>query len=81
MRSLRVPATPVKLSEEEGGGWLEVGKGGSYDELVQRELVGRGLLPVVEAAWGTGGEEVAGKVRFEFLSVFSSYCCFEVAGN
>ncbi|GAA5876738.1 hypothetical protein JCM8547_002033 [Rhodosporidiobolus lusitaniae] len=64
MRALRGPSVPVQLSKEEarGGGVLEVGKGGTFDELVQRELVGRVVLPVVEAAWGTGGEEVAPKI-------------------
>ncbi|GAA5985030.1 hypothetical protein JCM11641_000823 [Rhodosporidiobolus odoratus] len=61
-RALRVPAVPIQLSEEEGGGLLEVAAGASFDELVQRDLVGKVLLPLVEAAWTTGGEEVAGQI-------------------
>ncbi|GAA5851668.1 hypothetical protein JCM9279_002539 [Rhodotorula babjevae] len=57
MRALRVPALPVEIE----GGVLEVGAGATYDELVQRELVGRTVLPVLEAAWATGGAEVANK--------------------
>ncbi|GAA5862749.1 hypothetical protein JCM1840_002660 [Sporobolomyces johnsonii] len=55
MRSLRVPSTAA----EDG---VEVGAGATFDELVQRELVGRVVLPVAEAAWATGGEEIARKV-------------------
>ncbi|GAA5886767.1 hypothetical protein JCM6882_005881 [Rhodosporidiobolus microsporus] len=62
MRALRISAVPTQLSEEDGGGVLEVGAGATFDELVQRELVARTLLPVVEAAWSTGGEEVAKKI-------------------
>ncbi|BGP49978.1 hypothetical protein JCM10450v2_005883 [Rhodotorula kratochvilovae] len=58
MRALRVPALPVEIE----GGVLEVGAGGTFDELVQRELVARTVLPVVEASWASGGEEVAKKV-------------------
>ncbi|GAA5935558.1 hypothetical protein JCM3775_003350 [Rhodotorula graminis] len=57
MRALRVPALPVEVD----GGVLEVGAGATYDELVQRELVARTVLPVLEAAWATGGAEVANK--------------------
>ncbi|GAA6030231.1 hypothetical protein JCM8097_009000 [Rhodosporidiobolus ruineniae] len=64
MRALRVPAVPVEVKKEDGDGegLLEVGGGGTFDELVQRELVAKTLLPVVEAAWGTGGEAVAQKI-------------------
>lgn len=68
MRALRVPALPVPVGEGEGGGGavLEVGAGATFDELVQRELVARTMLPVLEAAWTTGGEEIARKVRALF---------------
>ncbi|GAA5838754.1 hypothetical protein JCM11251_006727 [Rhodosporidiobolus azoricus] len=62
LRAMRIPAVPTQLSEEDGGGVLEVGAGGSFDELIQRELVAKTLLPVVEAAWSTGGEEVAKQI-------------------
>ncbi|GAA6017197.1 hypothetical protein JCM10207_002568 [Rhodosporidiobolus poonsookiae] len=54
-RALRIPV----VVGEDG---IEVGAGATFDELVQRELVGRCLLPVVEVAWGTGGEEVAKQI-------------------
>ncbi|GAA5889079.1 hypothetical protein JCM8208_007763 [Rhodotorula glutinis] len=57
MRALRIPALAVEIE----GGVLEVGAGATYDELVQRELVARTVLPVLEAAWATGGAEVANK--------------------
>ncbi|GJN92794.1 hypothetical protein Rhopal_005832-T1 [Rhodotorula paludigena] len=62
LRALRVPAVPVELRADEGGGTLEVGAGASFDELVQRELVAKTVLPVIEAAWASGGEEVARKI-------------------
>ncbi|GAA6048331.1 hypothetical protein JCM3770_000953 [Rhodotorula araucariae] len=58
MRALRVPALPV----ETDGGVVEVGAGATFDELVQRELVARTVLPVVESAWASGGDEVANKI-------------------
>ncbi|BGP18171.1 hypothetical protein JCM10213_009014 [Rhodosporidiobolus nylandii] len=61
-RALRFPAVPVALGEGEGSGMLETAAGATFDEMVQRELVGRVLLPVLEAAWTTGGEEVAQKI-------------------
>ncbi|KAM0752770.1 hypothetical protein T439DRAFT_342265 [Meredithblackwellia eburnea MCA 4105] len=36
-----------------------VGAGGTFDELITRELVAKVLLPVLEASWGTGGAEIA----------------------
>lgn len=65
MRALRVPAVPETF-ETSGGETVEVdtGAGATFDELVQRELVARTVLPVVEAAWASGGEEVAKKVSF-----------------
>lgn len=39
-----------------------VGAGATFDELVQRELVAKVILPVVEASWTTGGQEVGNKV-------------------
>ncbi|TKA52589.1 hypothetical protein B0A53_04599 [Rhodotorula sp. CCFEE 5036] len=63
MRAMRIPVVPEPVSAEEAGGsgdgLLEVGAGGSFDELVQRELVARTVLPVVEAAWASGGAEIA----------------------
>ncbi|BGP09779.1 GC-rich sequence DNA-binding factor 2 [Rhodotorula toruloides] len=63
MRALRVPAVPETF-ETAGGETAEVetGAGATFDELVQRELVARTVLPVVEAAWASGGEEVAKKI-------------------
>ncbi|CEQ40115.1 SPOSA6832_01682 [Sporobolomyces salmonicolor] len=55
MRSLRVPSTV-------GEDGIEMGAGATFDELVQGELIGRVVLPVAEAAWATGGEEIARKV-------------------
>lgn len=66
MRAMRIPVVPEPVSAEEAGGsgdgLLEVGAGGSFDELVQRELVARTVLPVVEAAWASGGAEIAKSV-------------------
>lgn len=63
MRALRVPVVPETVNDEGmAGGMLEVGAGATFDELVQRELVARTLLPVVEAAWASGGEAVARQV-------------------
>ncbi|KAG0659930.1 hypothetical protein C6P46_004870 [Rhodotorula mucilaginosa] len=64
MRAMRIPVVPEAVGREEGlgesgEGLLEVGAGGSFDELVQRELVARTVLPVVEAAWASGGAEIA----------------------
>ncbi|BGP33773.1 hypothetical protein JCM10296v2_005577 [Rhodotorula toruloides] len=63
MRALRVPAVPEKF-ETAGGETVEAetGAGATFDELVQRELVAKTVLPVVEAAWASGGEEVAKKI-------------------
>lgn len=63
MRALRVPVVPETVNDGGmAGGMLEVGAGATFDELVQRELVARTLLPVVEAAWASGGEAVARQV-------------------
>lgn len=69
MRAMRIPVVPEPVSTEEvaassgggelGEGLLDVGAGGSFDELVQRELVARTVLPVVEAAWASGGADIA----------------------
>lgn len=67
MRAIRIPVVPEPLDSEgvrEAGGVgaadvIEVGAGASFDELVQRELVARTLLPVVEAAWASGGAQIA----------------------
>lgn len=53
-RSLRISA----IAEGAGAGLL-------FDELLQRELVAKVILPVCEASWGTGGQEVAAKVSSE----------------
>lgn len=50
-RSLRIPASA------EG-----VGHGLLFDELLERELVAKVILPLVEASWGTGGQEIGLKV-------------------
>lgn len=68
MRAMRIPVVPEAVGGEEGlgeagGGVLEVGAGASFDELVQRELVARTVLPVVEAAWASGGADIAKSVR------------------
>lgn len=39
------------------------GAGMLFDELLQRELVAKVMLPVIEASWSTGGQEIAIKVR------------------
>lgn len=56
-RSLRLSA----ISELAGAGLL-------FDELLQRELVAKVILPVAEASWDTGGEAVAAKVSPPFVS-------------
>jgi len=58
-RSLR-----MHWSKEEDAVQL-VGGGLLFDELIQRELVAKVILPVVEAGWATGGEEVGARVSFQ----------------
>ena len=41
------------------------GAGLLFDEVIQRELVARVILPVVEASRSTGGQAVAEKVSFQ----------------
>lgn len=53
-RSLRIPAS----AEGVGAGLL-------FDELLERELVAKVILPLVEASWATGGEEMGAKVSNE----------------
>lgn len=38
------------------------GAGLLFDQIVQRELVAKVILPVVEASWSTGGQSIAVKV-------------------
>ncbi|KAK4050995.1 hypothetical protein OIV83_003124 [Microbotryomycetes sp. JL201] len=38
------------------------GAGSLFDELLQRELVAKVMLPVIEASWASGGQEVAQEV-------------------
>ncbi|SCV73710.1 BQ2448_6140 [Microbotryum intermedium] len=40
----------------------ETGSGATLDELLQRDLVAKVMLPVIEASWTTGGEDIARKV-------------------
>lgn len=60
-RSLRLSA----ISELAGAGLL-------FDDLLQRELVAKVILPVAEASWGNGGEEVAAKVSLASRGLVSS---------
>ncbi|GAA5881856.1 hypothetical protein JCM3774_003060 [Rhodotorula dairenensis] len=68
MRAIRIPVVPEPLDGDGNGapgaaaGVVEVGAGASFDELVQRELVARTLLPVVETAWASGGAEIAAQI-------------------
>lgn len=55
-RSLRMQRSGEEDEVQLAGGGL------LFDELVQRELVAKVILPVVEAGWGTGGEEVGAEV-------------------
>ncbi|KAM0790089.1 hypothetical protein ACM66B_005417 [Microbotryomycetes sp. NB124-2] len=59
-RSLRLPAEPLVI---EADGEVELaGAGSLFDELLQRELVAKVMLPVIEASWASGGQEVAQEV-------------------
>lgn len=76
MRAMRIPVVPEAVGSEEGmgesgEGLLEVGAGGSFDELVQRDLVARTVLPVVEAAWASGGADIAKSVRIWSMGMSS----------
>ncbi|GAA5977143.1 hypothetical protein JCM10908_004871 [Rhodotorula pacifica] len=67
MRAIRIPAVPESVEEDAllgggAGGLLDVGAGATFDELVQRELVARTVLPVIEAAWASGGAEIAQQI-------------------
>lgn len=62
-------AKSVKLPVGDG-----IAAGGTLEELLVRELVAKVVLPVVEAGWGTGGEEVARQVR-PVVVRSDSRCC------
>jgi GC-rich sequence DNA-binding factor len=57
--------------------WEGVGRGLGLEEMIKGELVDRTLVPVLEAAWETGGKEVGVKVNWpsfifsEFLDLYS----------
>lgn len=51
---------PSSASEDAVQGF---GTGQSWEPFISDELVEKTLLPVLEAGWETGGEEIAGKVR------------------
>ncbi|KDE06831.1 hypothetical protein MVLG_02867 [Microbotryum lychnidis-dioicae p1A1 Lamole] len=57
-----VPSTPTTTPHQ----FTEIGSGASFDELLQRDLVAKVMLPVIEASWSTGGEKIAGKVLMVF---------------
>ena len=54
-------ARTVTLSA--GGEGHGVGAGMTLNDAVANELVGKVILPVLDAAWHTGGQELATKVR------------------
>lgn len=51
-RSVRLSALTDELA----------GAGLMFDELVQRELVAKVIVPLVEASWSSGGQEIASRV-------------------
>lgn len=70
MRALRIPVVPEQVAQGASAaedGLLEVGAGATFDELVQREFVARTVLPVVEAAWASGGDEIAKQASHFFF--------------
>ncbi|SCZ88564.1 BZ3500_MvSof-1268-A1-R1_Chr10-2g03001 [Microbotryum saponariae] len=64
-RNYRLPLSTVP-STTMTAPFTEIGSGASFDELLQRDLVAKVMLPVIEASWSTGGEKVAGKVLMVF---------------
>lgn len=54
----------VHLAAAEGSdiNGVSVGSQMPFEECLAKELVGKCMLPVIEAAWDTGGRDVANKV-------------------